>query len=569
MCVLFFRKLNDEDPRCLNFVRPCNHDSKKLHCMKVSENDLRRNRKYLYKQKEYVKQNIYLSRLVLPYEPQRRRPRNVLHSLAKPKKFNASYYLIAGSSKTRLQVCKTFFMKALSIGRKRLASLDKTLFDGNVPKENRGGDRKIASFDSRRQSVKNFIAKLPAQESHYDRMKSKREYLSCELNITKLHKIYNDYVSEELRVKLSYFRHIFVTNFNIGFRSPASDVCQLCTLLRNKIKTTNQQEKQHTMTELRVHKLRSNAFYKLLKQDEPDSLTFAFDMQQVQPLPKTPIGEAFYARQISFYALCVVRQDSRNPTFYTWTEDQAGRGACEVGSALLAFLNSLDVPESVKTIRLFCDGCGGQNKNSFIVHTLLFWLAKKSPAHLQQIKLTFPVRGHSFLPCDRVFGRVEKSLRLKPVVTSKEEYHQIYSEHGKVMKLGDETFKLMDVKELDKKKLVGIQNLKRIHFAKSGGGVKVKTYENFFYENDEAWKNLQKRGQRCINNLKELPLKRAINEEKKKDVIKLLQKQFGDDWKEQTDLKWYRDILIEDEEGGIEEIVEECDCLEPDIGLHI
>lgn len=39
--------------------------------------------------------------------------------------------------------------------------------------------------------------------------------------------------------------------------------------------------------------------------------------------------------------------------------------------------------------------CGGQNKNSHIIHTLMHWLENKSPEHLKEIIITFPVRGHS------------------------------------------------------------------------------------------------------------------------------------------------------------------------------
>lgn len=65
---------------------------------------------------------------------------------------------------------------------------------------------------------------------------------------------------------------------------------------------------------------------------------FCFDLQQVQPLPRTPIQESFYSRQINYYNLCFVGMDSRNPSFYQWSEDQGGRGATEVGSALLHHL---------------------------------------------------------------------------------------------------------------------------------------------------------------------------------------------------------------------------------------
>lgn len=88
------------------------------------------------------------------------------------------------------------------------------------------------------------------------------------------------------------------------------------------------------------------------------------------------------------------------------------------------------------TLRLFCDGCAGQNKNSHIIHTLYFWLTNKFPKQLREIQVTFPVRGHSFLPVDRVFGRVEKRLRKSPTIIDKEDYLTLYSEFGYVKSLG-------------------------------------------------------------------------------------------------------------------------------------
>ncbi|KAL4720869.1 hypothetical protein ACJJTC_016550 [Scirpophaga incertulas] len=170
----------DEDPLCLNFDRPCSHNSKKLCCLKVSANEVARNRKHLFKNKTYVSQNVYLSRLILPYEPQRRRPRNVLHSTAKPKTLSVTYFLINGKKKIRVQVCQKNFMAALNIGRKRLSTLTKTLFSGNIPKENRGGNRKKIAYAAKRRSVIDFIGKFPAQESQYNRMKSKRVF--CPVN---------------------------------------------------------------------------------------------------------------------------------------------------------------------------------------------------------------------------------------------------------------------------------------------------------------------------------------------------------------------------------------------------
>ena len=100
-----------------------------------------------------------------------------------------------------------------------------------------------------------------------------------------------------------------------------------------------------------------------------------FDLQQVQNLPKISIQETFYSLQIAYYCFCVVDVDAKLPNFYVWTENLASRGSNEVGSALLHFLKHAQLNESLTKICLFCDGCGGQNKNSHILHMLINVLA--------------------------------------------------------------------------------------------------------------------------------------------------------------------------------------------------
>lgn len=63
---------------------------------------------------------------------------------------------------------------------------------------------------------------------------------------------------EEFRVKRWLFYHIFNTKFNIGFGSPATDVCSMCCRLKNDIKSaTDPVVKNNTITEYPVHKLRA------------------------------------------------------------------------------------------------------------------------------------------------------------------------------------------------------------------------------------------------------------------------------------------------------------------------
>lgn len=85
---------------------------------------------------------------------------------------------------------------------------------------------------------------------------------------------------------------------------------------------------------------------------------------------------------------------------------------------------------------LFCDGCSGHNRNAHIVHTLCYWLTNESPEFISEIQVAFPVRGHSFLPADRAFGRAEKVLKKNAVLTTREDYVKLYNEIGVVNELG-------------------------------------------------------------------------------------------------------------------------------------
>lgn len=380
------------------------------------------------------------------------------------------------------------------------------------------------------------------------------------------------------------FRKIFIHDFNIGFSSPASDVCSKCTRLKQQYKFETQAEKRNQLlVEYRVHRKRAAAFYELAKEAPEKSLSFCFDLQQVQPLPRTAIGEAFYSHQISFYAFCCVELSSRDPTFYVWTEDYAGRGSTEIASALLYHLDSLDY-DGIEKIRLFCDGCAGQNKNSYIVHALMFWLKNKSPESLSEISITFPVRGHSFMAADRCFGRVEKLLRKNTDILSKEEYIKFYSEVGQVKMLGND-WKIYNVKELEKvyNKVKGIAETKRIFITKSNKyqrNPKIEVETNLYYRfasGENSRQTMLKKGNDDGNLvLNIIEPRNSLPDKKKPSIRKLLKELFGEDWMSRADLTWYKNLLISgndtetsDKEENENEQDVPCDCLDEEAALHI
>lgn len=83
---------------------------------------------------------------------------------------------------------------------------------------------------------------------------------------------------------------------------------------------------------------------------------------------------------------------------------------------------SKEVSSDIKNVVIFSDSCGGQNRN----HTICRYLCNLVERGLfEKITHYYPVRGHSFLPCDRDFGVVKRLLRKTDRIYTKEQYNEL------------------------------------------------------------------------------------------------------------------------------------------------
>ena len=165
--------------------------------------------------------------------------------------------------------------------------------------------------------------------------------------------------------------------------------------------------------ELELHHRKAEWFYSALCQHTEEAksdetvATLCFNFQQNLPCPVIPVGELFYARQLWLFNFCIHDCSRNTGTMYCWDETTAKRGSNEVASCLFHYIKHI-IPDGVKVLHLFCDGCGGQNKNYTIIwflHTLV------AQGYFDCIQHVLPVRGHSFLPCDRDFAAIEVKKR--------------------------------------------------------------------------------------------------------------------------------------------------------------
>ncbi|XP_037296660.1 uncharacterized protein LOC119189934 [Manduca sexta] len=155
--------------------------------------------------------------------------------------------------------------------------------------------------------------------------------------------------------------------------------------------------------------------------DDPTVETLTFDLEKTLPLPRIPTNIVFYKRQLWVYNLGIHTGSNDEAHCNVWVEGEAGRGAQEVGSCLIQHISErLDT--KVKRLILWCDSCGGQNRN--IKLTLMLKAMLNGHPTLDQINIRFLESGHSFLPNDSDFGKIECALKRQQRLYTPDDYIQ-------------------------------------------------------------------------------------------------------------------------------------------------
>nr|CAI5868779.1 unnamed protein product [Callosobruchus analis] len=287
-------------------------------------------------------------------------------------------YTIPGESGDFVQVCKKTVMDTFAVTRKKI--------DGLVSKKKAG-----ATFYSDKRTchkTSKFLKMIPRDVGHYTRAKSDKEYLSPDLNLHRLFKAFIKLYPES------------ANDFpKLSFRRPRMDTCHTCDRLDCEIRANNELSKA-AKTKLAIQHAKAERARDILKENtitsqQPgsDLCCLSMDLEQVLFVPTLVHSDMFYLSQLSCFNFGIHVGDTNHASMFLWHEGFSGRGANEIASCLLRFLNSGFTNK--KTLVLWCNNCGGQNKNKFILFTLIFLV---SIGLLDAIEQRFLVSGHSFMP---------------------------------------------------------------------------------------------------------------------------------------------------------------------------
>ena len=140
-----------------------------------------------------------------------------------------------------------------------------------------------------------------------------------------------------------------------------------------------------------------------------------FDFKKILCTPKTEASCLYYKRKLCVYNFTIYDVVRHQGFCYIWTENDAKKGASEVSSCLLDFIQR-KVADGVETFIMWSDNCGGQNRNS-IVFTMIAYTSAKYSIMIRQ---NFLEIGHMQNEGDAVHAAIERHAKGRKIYTPEE-----------------------------------------------------------------------------------------------------------------------------------------------------
>lgn len=428
-----------------------------------------------------------------------------------------------------VEVCKKTFCNIFQITKRRVATLVELKKGGNIQYvETRGNKVKHRKFtEGDEKTVIDHVNSFPRQESHYCREKTDCEFLSQDLNISKMFAAFMTKFPNS-NINIRYYRDVFNKHFKkLSFKQPRTDTCGKCDLL--SVESRNSPGNRQIKQKLELHHRKAEQALEAMKADSMRSQEInseyssaAMDLQKVLSLPTFTHSDMYYLRQLSNYNFNIHLADNKTGYMFLWHEGQSGRGANEIASCVLKGLTSSITTKKVLT--MWSDNCAGQNKNQMFI---FLWLYLISNGYFQEINQKFLVKGHTYMQCDRDFALIEKKKRVEKCEVPKDLVSMIIQSNHKhpflVTLMQDDDF--FDFKHaanlfLDTKK-IQISKVQWICLSSAKPGM-VRVKQGFNELEDWREYNVLKKGVKpedLVNfQLRTLQCKNSLSEAKKKDL---------------------------------------------------
>lgn len=204
---------------------------------KVSNNDRKTIFDLYWQIGDHVRQREFLARFVRTVQ----KKQQIVTPFQSRRKVSRAYFLPIQN--VEIQVCQKMFLQTLSISDKVICNIFKKLNISPVLVGDQRGkhtNRPLSIKDNVKNCIRDHINSFPIVDSHYVRAESTRKYLESGLTISKMHRLYLEWIKEKhltstnenheniINVTLRQYTDIFNGEFNLSFFKPKKDLCDEC-----------------------------------------------------------------------------------------------------------------------------------------------------------------------------------------------------------------------------------------------------------------------------------------------------------------------------------------------------
>lgn len=521
---------------------PCDQKCRIKCTEKINEDD----RKTIFSQ-YWALGDINRQRDFINHHSESVQPKYQYKKLNSTRANNLQFFFIIKKNSPRIQVCKKFFKATLNINDTNIATARRKVNEsGSTERDKRGKhtENRITVSEEDKIVVRNHINSYPRIESHYLRNQTTREFIDGSLTLSEMYRMYIEFCGKEniTPVKKYLYENIFNYEFNIGFFSPKKDQCSTCEEYKNTITKTVELEEKFE----KHIKNKEDARNEIIKDTDTiktnnNNGLYYYDLQAVLPTPSGEVSSFYYKRRLATYNFTIFESNSNEGHCFIWNESVGNRGAIEIGSCIIKFMEKF-VTDERTMLTFYSDNCNGQNKNRYI-YTVYMYIVMF--LNVSEITHKFLTTGHTQMPVDSMHSTIEKqkkrALKSGPVY--------IPAQWVSIIKLAKKKGKPYSTTEMDTKDFIDLTNLCNdigTNYSINESGEKILMsdivainfkkekpfilhYKTDFSQNDYKTINIRSYGKRnqCYPNKNDIVLKNAytyppkISKTKKEDLISL------------------------------------------------
>ncbi|KAK7102050.1 hypothetical protein V1264_020337 [Littorina saxatilis] len=378
------KKQRQQGPACISdFCRR----SQQRHCNEISDEERSEIFSMFWKELDWGQRKTYVSSMVNYVQVKRRR------GIGR-REGSFEYHLNVRGE--RLQVCKTTFLETLAL---KEWSVRSWVLQTNRPLETQEPSpppsvKTTQNKTNEKSAVaRMFIEQLPKVPSHYCRKDSKKLYLETIIQSkTHLYKLFKEFCDENGQQRVSratLMRELKA--MNIAIFKPRKDQCNLC--LSYKYGQVSKEE-YDTHIKRKVEAQTEKKLDKRIAEDDSDTLV---------------ITANYYKSKLCCHNYTLYDLATRDVVCYYWHEGNGEVNSSNFASCLLDYLQNVQGSREtpLRTIIMYSDGCGYQNRNVTLSNCLLHFAIRTGIEVVQK----YLEKGHTWMEVDSVHSAIERKLR--------------------------------------------------------------------------------------------------------------------------------------------------------------